>query len=60
MNDQPKTRKTLSASERAVRTILAMPLGDLTKFAGTLIEADIATAKFLADKINENVEEVDA
>lgn len=40
-----------SPSAAAVKAILRMPLGALTRFASDLTEADLETAKFLCEKI---------
>ena len=53
-----KTRVVRSVEDRVVANVLSMGLSQLTITAGKLIEADIETAKYLADKILASIEEV--
>jgi len=46
-----KTRKTYTPSERAVRAVLALSLGELVTFCKELDSADVAVSQFVFDKL---------
>jgi len=51
--EKPKTRKTYTPSERAVRAVLALSLRDLNKFCVELGNTDDAVAKFVCEGLVE-------
>jgi len=46
-----KNRKTYTPSERAVRAVLALSLGELVQFCHELDVADVAVSQFVFDKL---------
>jgi len=52
----PKTRKTYTPSERAVRAVTMLSLRDLAKFCDELSGTDADVALYIADRIQPTIQ----
>lgn len=50
-------RKVRSPSELAVDRLMKMPMGELVRFTELVVDHDVVTAGFLADKLRDALDE---